>query len=487
VTRAIRRVGFACTALFLALAGQLTYLQVYKADELANDPRNVRKAIRDFSRPRGDIITADGEVVARSVPDEGDGDDFDLQREYPQGELFAQIVGSQSFVFGNAGAEKEYNDELVGRDVDIDLADIGGLFAGEENTGTVVLSVRADLQRAARDGLGGQRGSVVALDPQTGEILAMYSNPSFDPNPLAGHDTEAVEAYGQALTQNPDKPDLPRAYRERYPPGSTFKVITTSVALDAGIVAPETTFPSVSSIDLPQTDRALSNFGGQVCGGTLAVSFRRSCNTTFAQIGLDLGESFVPGMAQFGVGDAPPLDLSPGAAESGGPPPGSFQQNQPLFALAGIGQGDVFVTPLEMALTAGAIANGGTIMRPHVMSEITDASGGNVRGFDEGAWRTATSPGTAGTVNGFMVSVVENGTGTAARIGGVTVAGKTGTAQLAEGGAPHAWFIAFAPAEDPRIAVAVLVERGGNSGNEATGGEVAAPIAGDVIRLALGL
>jgi len=485
VNRAIRRVGLACTILIVALVGQLTYLQVFHAEELADDPRNVRKAIRDFSRPRGDIITADGQVVARSVPDDEDGDDFELQREYPQGDLFAQIVGYQSFVYGNTGVEQEYNDELVGRDLDLDLRNIPDIFSGRENTGNVVLTISAPAQALARDVLGGQRGSVVALDPRNGAILAMYSNPSYDPNPLAGHGTVAVQAYGDLLRADPNRPELPRSYRERFPPGSTFKVVTASVALEAGLVSPDQpVFPSISSLDLPQTDDVLRNFGGQSCGGNLTESFRRSCNTTFGQIGLDLGESFVPGMGRFGIGEAPPLDLSPGAAASGGPPAGSFQQNQPLFAFAGIGQGDVFTTPLEMALVAAGVANGGVIMRPHVMAEITDAGGGGVRAFDAETWKTAVSPATAQTVTGLMVNVVENGTGTAAQIPGVTVAGKTGTAQ-APPGSPHAWFVAFAPAEEPQVAVAVIVENGGDFGSEATGGEVSAPLARQMIELLL--
>lgn len=486
MNRAIRRVGLACTVLMLALVGQLTYLQVYDAENLADDPRNVRGAIRDFNRPRGDIVTADGEVVARSIPDDDD-DDFDFQREYPHGDLFAQIVGYQSFVYGNTGVENEYNDQLIGRDLDIDLRNIPDLFAGKENTGNVVLTVSADAQALARDLLGGERGSVVALDPRTGAILAMYSNPSYDPNPLAGHDTQAVRDYGLLLQQDPARPDLPRAYRERYPPGSTFKIVTASVALETGAVTPtDPVFPSVSSIPLPLTENTLSNFGGQSCGGDLIASFRQSCNTTFGQIGLDLGETFVSGMDEFGMYSAPPLDLSPGASSSAGPPAGSFQANQPQFALAGIGQGDVAVTPLELALIGGAIANEGVIMTPHVMTEITDADGGTVRTFGDDAWRTAVSSGTALTVNGMMVEVVANGTGTSGQIPGVGVAGKTGTAQVDEGINPHAWFVAFAPAEDPQVVVAVLVENGGSAGSEATGGQVSAPLARQMIERLLG-
>ena len=484
MNRAIRRVGLACTALFIALAGQLTYLQVFHAEELANDPRNVRKAIRDFSRPRGDIVTADGQVVARSVPDEDDGDDFDLQREYLQPDLFAQIVGYQSFVFGNAGVESTYNDELVGRDLELDLRNLGDIFAGKENTGSVVLSITAEAQALARDLLGGQKGSVVALDPKTGAILAMYSNPSYDPNPLAGHDTDAVQLFGQQLQQDLNKPDLARAYRERYPPGSTFKIVTASVALETGVVTPDTPYPEVREIDLPLTNDTLANFATLTCGGTVAESFRQSCNTTFGAIGLQLGDSFVPGMEAFGIGSSPPLDLQPGAAASGGPPAGSFQQNQPQFAFAGIGQGDVFTTPLQLALVGAAVANGGAIMKPHVMAEITDAEGGTVRGFDDEVWKTAMSPGTAETVKGMMVSVVQAGTGTAAQIPGVTVAGKTGTAQN-EITSPHSWFVGFAPAEDPQVVVAVLVEGGGSAGGDATGGRVAAPLARQMMELLL--
>jgi len=483
--RPIRKVGIACTMLILALAGQLTYLQVYKADDLSDDPRNVRKAIRDFERPRGDIITADGQVVARSVPDDADGDDFDLQREYPQADLFAHVVGYQSFVFGNVGVENSYNDELVGRDLDLDLRNLDDVFAGKENTGNVVLSMSAEAQLVARDALGGQRGSVVAIDPRTGAILAMYSNPSYDPNPLAGHDPLAVQQYDELLRAAPDKPDLARAYRELYPPGSTFKVVTAGTALDAGISTPETGYPSINALDLPQTDATLANFGNSNCGGSLAESFRRSCNTTFGQVGLDLGETFVVGMEQFGIYQAPPLDVNPGAATSQGPAPGSFQTEMPRFAQAGIGQGPVSVTPLEMALVAAGVANGGVIMAPHVMAEITDAGGGTVRTFDDEAWTTAVTPQTAATLTQFMISVVEpGGTGTAAQIPGVTVAGKTGTAQN-DIGDPHAWFIAFAPAENPTVAVAVIVEQGGDFGSEATGGQIAAPIAKRMIEVLL--
>jgi penicillin-binding protein A len=484
MNRAIRRVGIGITVLIILLVGQLTYLQVYDADRLANDPRNIRFQLRDFSKPRGQIVTADGQIVARSVETD---DELKFQRIYPLGQLFAQIAGYQSFVFGNTAVERKYNNVLAGRDPLLQIRNVGDVLAGKEPVGNVVLSLSAGLQSAARDALGGQRGSVVLMNPKTGAVLAMYSNPSFDPQPYAGHDSKDVEAYNRLLRADPAKPDLARAYRERYPPGSTFKVITAATGLTTGTVTPETNFPTISQLDLPQTNATLKNFGGETCGGTLARSFQQSCNTTFGQLGLDLGERFVPGMEAFGIYSAPPIDMIPGAAQSSGPPPGSFQQNQPNFAFAGIGQGDVFVTPLQMALAASAVSNGGVIMQPHVAERVTDADDNSVRALapSQEPWRTAMSSDVAATMTTMMISVVEGGTGTAARIPGVSVAGKTGTAQN-ETGAPHAWFVGFAPAEDPQVAVAVIVEHGGDAGSEATGGRVAAPIAAQMMRRVLG-
>ncbi len=489
MNRAIGKVGTAVVALMLVLVGMLTYLQVIHAESLANDPRNVRGALRDINLPRGAIVTADGVVVAQSTRVD-DRTEFDFQRSYPNAKLYQQVAGYQSFVLGSSGVERTYNDELVGRGLGIQIRDpLGNILGGEEAVGTVVLSIRDDLQRAAAEALGDQRGSVVAIDPRTGEILAMYSNPTYDQNPLAGHDTEKVNAFYKFLSALPEKPDLARAYRERYPPGSTFKTVTASVALENGIATPGTEFPEVSSIDLPLTDDELDNFGGQVCGGTLAESFRRSCNTTFGTLGLQLGEAFVPGMTRFGFNDVPPIDLVPSGALSTGPKAGSFQDNQPRFALAGIGQGDVAATPLEMCLVAAALANGGVIMEPHVVKEIRDSDGDVVRTIENREWKTAVTPATAAAVASMMVDVVENGTGQAAQIDGVTVAGKTGTAQVGPGVDPHAWFVGFAPAgpgEIPEIAVAVIVENGGSAGSEATGGRIAAPIAAAVLRAYLG-
>jgi peptidoglycan glycosyltransferase len=318
----------------------------------------------------------------------------------------------------------------------------------------------------------------------------MYSNPSFDPNPLAGHDTEKVNTSYFLLNADTAKPLLPRAYRERYPPGSTFKVVTAGGAIMTGKAPADRVYPRAATFPLPGTTTGIGNFGGSTCGGgTLTQSFIESCNATFARLGYEMGQDFVPVMNECGVGSdiapiAPPLDLDPGAVGSIGPGAGA---EAPRFALAGIGQGDVFTTPLEMALVAAGVANGGVIMEPHVAKQITNADGKVIQTIEAKPWRTCMDPATAGAVTAMMVENVERGTATRAQIDNVAVAAKTGTAQTGiEGQAPHAWFVAFAPADNPRFAVSVLVENGGNYGNDATGGENAAPIARQMLLTLLG-
>jgi peptidoglycan glycosyltransferase len=475
MNRQIRRVGLVVTACFVALFLQLNYLQVVSASRLANHPRNVRAVLRDYSAPRGDILTPDGAVVAHSTPID---DEFERQRGYPTGALFGHLSGHFSFTFGATGVEDAYNTDLAGRSPELALKNLGDWLIGKEPVGDVVLSITDAAQKEARAALGDRRGSVVVLDPGTGDVLALWSYPSYDPSPLAGHRAKEVQAAFEAYRDDPGNPMLPRAFRERYPPGSTFKVVTAATGLETGVATTERRFPSLRSLDLPQSDKVLRNFGSSSCGGTLVEAFRRSCNTSFAQLGLDLGERLAEGAEAFGIGENVPFDLP--EARSAGPVPGTFRRNQPSFANAAIGQGDVAVTPLQMAMMAGAIANGGVLMAPRVVTEVRDPDGGVARRLEPREWKRAVSPETAATVGRMMVDVVRAGTGRAAAVPGVTVAGKTGTAQ-APGGPPHAWFIGFAPAEAPRLAVAVIVERGGDMGDEATGGRVAAPVAGQVL------
>jgi peptidoglycan glycosyltransferase len=479
VNRPIRRVGYAVTVLILLLVAQLTYLQVIDANNLANDPNNVRKQLKDFNRARGDILTADGQIVAQSVPTTGD---FKFLRQYPQVGLFAHVVGYQSFVnlVDSSGVEKSYNNVLTGQDTSLQLDNLRNAFSGKADTNDVVLSLTESAQKTAEQALGGQRGSVVALDVQTGAVKAMYSNPTFNPNGLSVHNTQVVQdTFNNINSDANGKPALQRAYRDRYPPGSTFKTVTTKSALETGTATPDTEFPFSDGFQIPGTNTTLRNFGNGSCGGsTLTDSLVESCNATFAQLGYDMGDAFAPQMEQCGINQAPPIDLAPAAAESVGPTAGA---DRARFALAGIGQGDVFTTPLQMALVAEGIANNGVIKVPHVVSEIRNSDGQTVRTIDPEDWTTCMQPTTAAALTNMMVQVVERGSGAEAQIDGVTVAGKTGTAQTAPGESPHAWFIAFAPANAPRYAVAVIVEHGGDFGSEATGGEVAAPKAKAVL------
>ena len=482
----IRRVGAAMMILFLGLVAQLTYLQVIHSSKLENDPRNARKFLRDISRPRGQIVSSDGNVLARSVRTK---DEYKYQRVYPPGtaKLFAHVVGFQSIQFGSVGVESEYSSELAGRNLGSPGKQLSQVLSNQPATGTVVLTLSAKAQLAAAGGLADRRGSVVVLDVKTGGVVAMYSNPTFDPTPLASHDSKKAQAARQFLLALPDNPMLARAWRELYPPGSTFKTVTASTALSDNLDVNKR-FPFLTQLPLPLTTSVLKNFGGERCGGSLEDGFVQSCNTTFGQVGLDLGEQLATGIQRFGVNtDAPPSDLNPGVVRSLGPAPGSFKANAPLFAQAAIGQGQVAVTPLEMALVAESVATGGVILEPHVAAKIEDSDGNTVRTIGTKVWRRAMSPTTAATMKEFMLQVVQRGTGTAAQIPGVQVAGKTGTAETAPGQNPHTWFIAFAPADHPRYAIAVIVEHGGTEGAvESTGGKVAAPIAASVLRILLG-
>ncbi len=482
MNRQIRVLGVVMLVLFSALFVQLNYLQVFGADKLNNHPVNSRTVVRDFSRPRGSVQTSDGVLVAESV-DTDTG--FERLRRYPEGDLFSHITGFFSFTYGSDGVERTYNDALTGREPqELTIDRLGELLLEKDQTGDVTLTVSKALQETAARELGDRKGAVVAIDPRNGAVLAMVDYPRYDPNVLSSHDQEEVQQAWDALNDDPDRPLLPRAYRERYFPGSAFKVVTAATALATGtasVSAP--VYPNLTALPLPQSSEPLRNFGGGNCGGPLPEIMRVSCNTAFGQMGLDLGaQKLVAGAESFGFNKVPPLDL-PFGAESVIPEASAFARDKPALAKSAIGQQDVAATPLQMALVAAGIANGGVIMTPHVMSEVRNAQAEVVGRYEPKPWLQAVPADVARTTKDLMVGVVAAGSGTRAQIPGVQVAGKTGTAQTGLG-TSHTWFVSFAPADAPRVAVAVMLENQ-PSANEFTGGALAAPIAKTVMEAAL--
>jgi penicillin-binding protein A len=477
MNRQIRLVGLGIMVLFVALFVQLNWLQIVHARALEANPLNGRGVVKEYTAKRGDIISADGLTLATSVPT---NDQFKYLRRYPTGALFEPVTGFFSFTYGSDGVERSYDRVLTGASspfrLPTSLSQLRNLLANHDQSQSVTLTVLDRLQRVAQAELAGRVGSVVALDPRTGAILAMYSNPSFDPNLLSGHDQTQVQANYKALTATPGVL-APAAYRQRYFPGSTFKIIDSAAVYDHQPALATKVYPSLAALTLPQTTNLLHNFAGETCGGQLPELFTVSCNTGFAQIGLDLGATALHAEAQsFGFNQTPPIDL-PFPAQSTFPPAASFANDQPGLAFAAIGQQNVQATPLGIAMVAGAIADGGTIMNPHVLGHVTNSQNQVISTYQPKAWVQATSAATAAEVTQLMLSVVNspNGTGTAARIPGVAVAAKTGTAQTGTGQI-NAWFAAFAPAANPTIAVAVLLPNQ-PSANEYQGGTLAAPIA----------
>ena len=484
MNKQIRRLAVALLACYLVLFVQLNVLAVGRQQELNADPRNNRQTERDFNRPRGAIVAADGTVLARSVPSPR-GDQFRYQREYPTGDLFGNVTGYYTFSFGSTQIERTQNDVLMGDTDEQKLRAIGGLFSGTDNTGSVLLTMRSDVQQVAADALGTREGSVAVMDPHTGAVIAMISNPRYNPADVAVHNSTQAEKALTFLNAVPGKPLLANAYQERYMPGSSFKVITTSIALEAGVTTLERVFPDTKSFVPPQTTDPIQNFGGTVCGGSMVEVFYRSCNIPFAQLALDLGpDLMVAGTKKWGIGEKVPIDLPAPAASSFGEV-SDFTNQLPLLAIGGFGQGSTTMVPMHMAMVASTIANGGVMMKPHVVDAALDHSGGVLSRTTPSVWKTPIEPGTAQTLTSLMIEVVNKGTGRPIQLdGGIQAAAKTGTAQLNTTGPErsNAWIIGFAPAEAPQYAIAVVLKGGPNDEISAgTGGKLAGPIAKQVL------
>lgn len=479
----IRRVGIGLVIALVAVFAQLNYLQIFAAQRIAAHPANIRRLIQQYSVKRGDIVTADGVTVAQS---KATGGRFKYQRVYPQGELFAHVVGFYSLIYGADGVERSFDNQLLGDSRVLSMQDIEDRFLGGGTDGDdVVLTIDSVLQRAAQEALGDERGAIVAIDPATGAVRALYSSPSYDPNGLASHDGKEIRAFRRSL--KPESRDTPLrnlATTAGYPPGSTFKVVTGSAALESGKYTPRSKFPDPVELELPLTNETLMNFTKASCAGGVEIdlfeAMRVSCDTTFAILGLEIPRETLEVAEKFGFNSRIPFDVVTQQSVF----PDIPDDDEPLRAYAAIGQGDTVATPLQMAQVAATIANDGEVLRPRLVSEVIDPSGEVVETYDAEILGRAILPETAELMTNMMVAVVESGTGTAAAIPGIQVAGKTGTAQTGvEGANPHTWFICFAPATRPRLAVAVFVEHGGSFGSEATGGAVAAPLAKRILEV----
>ena len=478
MNRPIRILAAAVFAAFAVLVATVTYHQVIVGPDYRDDPRNVRVATSRTGRERGTIITADGVVVAESETDPSDPLVF--RRSYPEGPLYGHTVGYTTFLFGSKGIELTHSDDLVSyRDATISGV-LSAILGGDVRPRGLRLTIEHTLQEVAREALGNQRGAVVAIDPTTGAILAMVSTPDFDPNTLIGG---SAGSAGAALEADPDQPLLNRAAGNSYPPGSVFKIITTAAALEAGIASAGTPFPNPVELELPGSTATISNFNKQACGPgsevPLSTAFTSSCNTIFGMLGMELGADLLISTAEsFGFNAEVPIEIP--SIPSLIPSVESFEFDIPGLAQTAIGQRDVRATPLQMALAAAAVANDGEIMIPYLVQEVFNAEGAVVESTEPVVWQRATTPAAATALVGLMEGVVTSGTGRRASVPGIRIGGKTGTAEV-PGAAPHAWFIGFGPVaaepEDPQIAIAVVVESGGDAGEAATGGTVAAPIA----------
>ncbi|MDO8362619.1 MAG: penicillin-binding transpeptidase domain-containing protein [Actinomycetota bacterium] len=488
MNKQIRKLVAGLLVLYIGLFAMLNVAQLVRKDALNANPLNNRQTIRDFNRMRGPIVTADGVVVARSVPTIGD-DQFKYQREYPTGDLFSNVSGYYTYSFGSTQLEKTQGQVLMG---DTTRQKFDSVLGGADNTGSVLLTLRDDLQRVAADALGEREGSVVVMDPASGAILAMVSFPRFDPNAVADHDTQYAEDVLTYLNAFPGKPLLANAYQENYMPGSSFKVITTGIAFENGVTNLDRSWPSESEWVPPQTTDPIQNYGGRACGGSMVEVFYRSCNIPFAQLASELGpQRMTDGVRAWGIGEPLPIDL-PGAVASsfcGNVTPcdaSYFNDQLPLLAIGGFGQGNDVMVPLHMCMVAATVANGGRMMQPYVTDATLKHDGTVLDRTDPTVWKTPISPGTAATLNTLMVGVVNRGTGTAMQLaGGIQAAAKTGTAQLnfvpGQPQRSHAWIIGFAPAEAPRYAVAVILKGTTDEVSASTGGKLAGPIAKTVL------
>ena len=489
---------------FALLFVQLNNLQVHQAAALnASQYQPSLPGVTDpYAVTRGDIVSADGHIMAYSGPD-NPKDQYGPQRIYPDGLLFAEVTGYSDVVDSNTtGLEYQYNQYLVKHQASANS--LHGLLTEQAGTDTVATTVLYALQKVAEQALAPySQGAVVAIDPQNGNILAMYGKPIFDPNQMAGHDPNKVAAYYKSLNPSSGTSPLVNSATARtYHPGSTMKVVTTSAIFDHQQSIETQVFPQLTALKLPETNLKLHNFGGEKCGGTLAEALAVSCDTAYGKIGLELGASALSQeAAAFGFNQKPPIDIpSSEVATSCFPPlvntayhvsncpsgPGVAigPGNLPAVAYSAIGQSNVAESALQNALIVAGIANGGVIMAPHFMSAIVNNQGQVVTTYKPHVYLNATTQDTADSVRQLMRGVVTGGTASRLFPPNLNIAAKTGTAESGPGGCSSTWLVAFGPAgptDTPRIAVAAVVPAQSAIGCSETGAGIAGPVVAKVV------
>ncbi|MGO4595859.1 peptidoglycan D,D-transpeptidase FtsI family protein [Leifsonia sp. 2TAF2] len=482
MNREIKRVSTIVLAMFLALLVSTTILQVFQVDSLNADARNTRALNDSYQAQRGAILVA-GQPIAQSVPSQ---DVYKWQRVYSNGPLYSAVTGFFPINGEPTGLEGALNAKLSGSSNSQFFDRINAVLTGKSPQGaTVETTIDPVAQQAAWDALGDEQGAVVLLQPKTGKILAMVSKPNYDPNTLAGHDGKAVDSTYQQLLDAPGDPLINRAIGgDLNPPGSTFKPVMSATAFGTGQYTKDSQLPNPASLPLPGSPTVVKNDSLTTCGPGATVSIATaqilSCNIPFAELGMQLKPEVIKDQAdKFGFNQ--PLSIPIPVEKS----------VYPLYpvaaerALGSFGQKDDRATPLQMAMVSAAIANGGTLMTPNLVDSIRSADLQTVEAFQAKEFSRPLSQANADTIKQMMVDGVDHGVASNARIGGVQVGGKTGTAQNGNDDPYTLWFTGFAPANDPEFAVAVVVENGGGQGQSGTGNSIAAPIARKVLEAVL--
>jgi cell division protein FtsI/penicillin-binding protein 2 len=483
MNKPIRRVSVFCLVLVLALMIRVNYVQGVQASSLDKNTNNKRGLIEAYSYPRGQIIVG-GKPVTKDI--EVDGNTYKYKRGYTDGAVYAPVTGFSSQVYGSNLLENVENPILSGNDSRLFIRNTLDLITGKpKQGGDVVTTIDPKVQQAAYTAFtsAGKKGAAVALDPTTGAILGLVSVPSYDPSTIAGSDNQAAWT---GLNADKSQPMLNRALRQTYPPGSTFKLVTSAAALENGVITDiNAKTDSPDPYTLPQTTTTLPNEAGDNClNVSMNDALRVSCNTVFAKIGDEVGNTKMAAeAAKFGFNNSS-LTIPVGVTKSNY----DTNINRPSNALSSVGQFDTRATPLQMAMVAAAIANNGTLMKPYLVAQERSANLDVIDTTKPSVLSQATTPQVAQEIQTMMVNVVQNGTGTPAQISGATVGGKTGTAQHGENNSdnPYAWFVSYAKMGDKQIAVAVVVEDSNAQRDEISGSGLAAPIAKKMMEAGLG-